>query len=156
MKSTHRPPRWRVQLVRDGAAPSFPAESIRSSTDVAQAFQSLVSRDREEFWVAAADQRHQIVGTHQVSIGTLTAALVHPREVTKFLLLTSAAAAIFVHNHPSGDPTPSAEDQAITHRLVDACTILGIRVLDHVIVAERGHYSFADAGQVIGTSASAV
>ena len=154
MKTTHRPPRWRVQLVRDGAAPAFPAETIRSSIDVARAFQTLVSRDREEFWVAATDQRHCIVGTHQVSVGTLSSSLVHPREVTKFLVLTSAAAAVFVHNHPSGDPTPSAEDEAITRRLIHVCSVLGIRVLDHVIVSHRGHYSFSDDGRMTGIDGS--
>lgn len=152
MKPTHRPPRWRVQLVRDGVAPAFPADTIRSSVDVARAFQTLVTRDREEFWVAATDQRHCVVGTHQVSVGTLSSSLVHPREVTKFLVLTSAAAAVFVHNHPSGDPTPSPEDEAITQRLVHVCSLLGIRVLDHVIVAQRGHYSFSDHGELIGNN----
>jgi len=143
----HRPPRWRVQLVRELAGPSFPATTIRASTDVAQAFTFLRDRDREEFWIAAVDQRHAIIGTHQASVGSLSASLVHPREILKPLVLASAAACILVHNHPSGDPTPSPDDEAITTRLIRACALLGIRVLDHVIVG-ASHYSFADAGKI--------
>ncbi len=146
--SIHHPPRWRIALVRDGKEPGFPAETIRTSADVAQAFWFLADRDREEFWLAALDQRHRIIATHQVSIGTLAASLVHPREVLKPLILCSAAAAVLVHNHPSGDVTPSPEDHALTRRLCDACALLGITILDHVIVGVDAHYSFADSGDL--------
>ena len=74
--------------------------------------------------------------------------LVHPREVAKVLVLSSSAATVLVHNHPSGTPDPSAEDHAITERLVKVCALLGITILDHVIVGVDRHYSFADAGQL--------
>lgn len=144
----HRPPRWRVQLVRERAGPSFPHSTMRASVDVAHAFAFLCDRDREEFWLAAVDQRHAIIGTHQASVGSLSASLVHPREILKPLVLASAAACILIHNHPSGDPTPSPDDEAITTRLVRACALLGVRVLDHVIVGTPQHYSFADAGKI--------
>ena len=81
-----------------------------------------------------------------VSQGTLTASLVHPREVFRPALREASAAVILVHNHPSGDPTPSREDLQITTRLVRAGEILGVQVLDHVIVAERGFVSLRETG----------
>jgi len=151
MTDAHHPPRWRIALVREGGAPGFPATTVRSSEDVARAFQLLRDRDREEFWVAALDGKNRLIGTHCASIGTLTASLVHPREVVKILVLSSAAACILVHVHTRGDPTPSAEDHAITERLVQVCALLGIAILDHVIVGVDRHFSFADAGQLTGS-----
>jgi DNA repair protein RadC len=148
MTDSHHPPRWRIALVREAEAPSFTTDTLRTSTDVASAFAFLVTSDREEFWLAALDQRHRIIGTSQISVGTLTTALVHPREVLKVLVLSSAAACVLIHNHPSGTPDPSAEDHAITERLTKVCALLGITILDHVIVGVDRHYSFADAGQL--------
>ena len=148
MTDAHHPPRWRIALVREAEAPSFTTDVLRTSTDVAHAFAFLADRDREEFWLAALDQRHRIIATSQISIGTLTTALVHPREVVKPLVLCSAAATVLVHNHPSGTPDPSAEDHAITERLVNVCQLLGITILDHVIIGVGRHFSFADAGQL--------
>ena len=76
-----------------------------------------------------------------VSVGCLTSSVVHPREVFQHAVREAAAAIIFIHNHPSGDPSPSEEDQRLTERLVDAGRILGISVLDHVIVARGGFVS---------------
>lgn len=151
MENPHQPPRWRIALVREGDAPTFPAITVRSSADIARAFAFLRDRDREEFWVAALDGKHRLVGTHCVSVGTLTASLVHPREVLKVLVLASAAAFICVHAHPSGDATPSAEDRAITERLARCSELLGVRLLDHVIIGAERAYSFADAGTLPGT-----
>ena len=150
MARNHRPPRWRVKLVRETPAPSFPNESLRASADVWRAFRFLEHRDREEFWIAALDGKNRLIGTHSVSVGTLTASLVHPREVLKPLILASAAACVLVHVHPSGDPTPSAEDVAITQRLVQVCELLGARVLDHVIIGAGRYFSFADDGRLGG------
>ena len=152
MTDSHHPPRWRIALVREPEGPRFTTDVLRTSADVAHAFAFLADRDREEFWLAALDQRHRIIATHQVSIGTLSASLVHPREVAKVLVLSSSAACVLVHVHPSGDPTPSAEDHAITERLTKVCALLGITILDHVIVGVDRHYSFADAGQLPGSS----
>jgi len=148
MTDAHHPPRWRIALVREAEGPRFTADTLRTSADVAHAFAFLAVRDREEFWLAALDQRHRVIGTHQVSVGTLTASLVHPREVVKVLVLCSAASCVLIHGHPSGLPEPSGEDHAITERLIKVCALLGIRVLDHVIVGVDRHYSFADAGQL--------
>lgn len=140
------PPRWQVMLVREEPAPSFPAPTIRTSQDVADAFSFLIDADREQFWVAALNGKNRITGTHQVSVGTLTASLVHPREVLKVLVLASAAACVLVHNHPSGDPTPSGEDLAITQRLSQVATLVGIRILDHVVLGAGRYVSFSDEG----------
>ena len=87
------------------------------------------------------------MGEAEVSVGTLTASLVHPREVFREAIRAAAAAVLLVHNHPSGDPSPSEEDRTVTERLVSAGELLGIRVVDHLIVAEGGHFSFREAGE---------
>lgn len=97
--------------------------------------------------VLLLDTQNQIIGIHTVTIGTLDAALVHPREIFKPAILANAASVILAHNHPSGDPTPSAEDRTVTRQVVAAGTTLGIEVLDHVIVGEPHRYhSFRECG----------
>lgn len=101
---------------------------------------------REVFYVLLLDAKHRRLRDVQVSEGSLTAAIVHPREVFAPAVRDSAAAVILAHNHPSGDPEPSSEDVELTRRLRDAGELIGIRVLDHVIVGAETHFSFADAG----------
>lgn len=96
---------------------------------------------REHFAVLLLNARHEVIGFETVSIGSLNASIVHPREVFKPAILHSAASVLLVHNHPSGDPEPSEEDLTITKRLVEVGELLGIGVLDHVIVASRGYVS---------------
>jgi DNA repair protein RadC len=85
-----------------------------------------------------------------VSVGSLTASVVTPRELFKSAILASAAAIVISHNHPSGEPAPSQEDIRLTERISKAGEILGIKLLDHVIIGELGHYSFSDAGRLRG------
>ncbi len=92
--------------------------------------------------VLLLNARHELQGRETVSIGSLNASIVHPREVFQPAILHSAASIVLVHNHPSGDPEPSEEDLSITKRLVQVGELVGIGVLDHVIVAERGVVSF--------------
>ena len=123
--------------------------ALRSPEDVFRRFALRLRRlAQERFLVVLLDGRHRVVGEEVISQGTLTASLVHPREVFRPALRASAAALILVHNHPSGDPTPSAEDRAVTSRLAEAGEILGIRVLDHVVVAERGYVSLREEGSL--------
>jgi DNA repair protein RadC len=125
--------------------------ALRSPEDVFRHFGPRLRRvSHERFVVVLLDGRHRVLGEEMVSQGTLTASLVHPREVFRPALRQSAAAVILVHNHPSGDPTPSAEDRAVTERLCQAGEILGIRVLDHVVVAERGYVSLREDGALGG------
>jgi DNA repair protein RadC len=121
--------------------------ALRSPDDVFRSFGARLRRlSQERFIVVMLDGRHRVIGEEIVSQGTLTASLVHPREVFRPALRASAAAVILVHNHPSGDPTPSAEDRAVTERLARAGELLGVRVLDHVVVAERGYVSLREEG----------
>jgi len=100
------------------------------------------------------DTKNKPLGFHVVSTGTLNASLIHPRELFKAAVLASAAALIVLHNHPSGDPLPSAEDYAITERLVAAGRLLGISILDHIVVGDEDYFSFADAGRLDEAQAS--
>jgi DNA repair protein RadC len=109
-------------------------------------FERLRDCNSERFHALLLDGRHRVMGEVLVSQGTLTASLVHPREVFRAAIRRAAAALVLVHNHPSGDPAPSAEDRQVTDRLVKAGELLGIRILDHVVVAERGYYSFSEQG----------
>ena len=98
--------------------------------------------------VLLLDGRNCVMRQSRISQGTLNASLVHPREVFRCAVREAAAALVLVHNHPSGDPTPSREDLEITDRLVEAGRVLGIRVLDHVVIAEGRFYSFRERGQL--------
>ncbi len=92
------------------------------------------------------DGKNRIFADYLVSEGCLTSSIVHPREVYIQAIRNSAASVIFLHNHPSGDPSPSPEDVDITKRLVAAGELIGIKVLDHIIMGEREYVSFADKG----------
>jgi DNA repair protein RadC len=113
---------------------------------VARAIYDDLDADKEHFLVLALNQKHRLIGYKHVSTGTLTASLVHPREVFTAALELRAAALIFVHNHPSGDPIPSQEDAEITRRLKNCGEILGFRILDHIILGHDQIYSFSDRG----------
>ena len=102
--------------------------------------------DREQFLAVMLDGRNAVAGFNVVSIGTLTTALVHPREVFKAAILANAAAIVLIHNHPSGDPEPSAEDRVLTERLRNAADMMGIKLLDHVIIGDGRFRSLAEDG----------
>jgi DNA repair protein RadC len=124
-------------------------DPIRSPADVHRHFyERLRLAERECFITLLLDSRQRVLSEVLVSQGTLTASLVHPREVFRAAVRSSAAALILVHNHPSGDPSPSREDHEVTERLVGAGELMGIRVLDHVVVAEHGYHSFQEAGDL--------
>jgi DNA repair protein RadC len=126
-------------------------DAVRGPEDVFRHFHPrLRDAAQEHFCVLLLDGRHRILGEEVVSLGTLTASLVHPREVFRPALRASAAALILVHNHPSGDPEPSPEDRSVTERLARAGDLLGVPVLDHVIVGERGFRSLRDEGVTSG------
>ena len=124
-------------------------DRISSPRDVYRHFhQRMRSRRQEYFVVLLLDGRNRVIRECAISQGTLTASLVHPREAFRSAIRSAAAALVLVHNHPSGDPTPSAEDLSVTHRLVEVGEIVGIRVVDHVVVADRGFYSFQEHDQL--------
>lgn len=102
----------------------------------------IIKYSKEHFMVASFDTRNKLLGLDIVSIGTLNANLVHPRETFEAAIRRHAAAIIIVHNHPSNDPDPSNADIEITKQLVKAGGVLGIEVLDHIIVTKDNYYSF--------------
>jgi DNA repair protein RadC len=101
----------------------------------------------EEFWALALDVRHRVLWESCLARGSLTAVEVHPRDVFRPLIRGGAAAAIFCHNHPSGDPSPSRQDLELTRRLRDVGELCGIQVLDHVVVGSEGFVSLAQDGR---------
>ena len=106
----------------------------------------LIGERRERVLVLLLDARHRLIAQRCVSLGSLMSSVIHPREVFRPAIGLAAAALILVHNHPSGDPTPSVEDHQVTLRLAEAGTLLGIRLLDHVVIAAEGFRSFRDEG----------
>ena len=149
-RKTHRlkviKPVYTTLAVAEEARDWFhPDTRVSNSSQVAALFAHLREESREVFATVHLDTKNRILCVETVSIGSLSASIVHPREVFKGVLLSSAAALVLVHNHPSGDPTPSRDDLEVTQRLKDAGEILGIRVLDHVILGET-HLSLADRG----------
>lgn len=106
------------------------------------------ARAVEQFGLVLLDAKHRVLRTAVVSTGTLNATVVHPRDVFREALLGSAAAVLAFHNHPSGDPSPSAEDVALTRRLVAAGTLMGIEVIDHIILGDTRYCSLKELGQV--------
>lgn len=103
---------------------------------------------REYFKVVFLDAKNKVLAVETLFKGTLTASSVYPREVILAALNHDAAALIFAHNHPSGDPTPSPEDVAITRQLVLACAVMGITVHEHIVMGNNSYYSFADHGHI--------
>jgi DNA repair protein RadC len=127
-----------------------PPERIRGPGDV-QRYYGLRLRDLavEEFHVLALGSQSQILADLLITRGILNSSLVHPREVFRAAIAEAAAGIIVVHNHPSGDPTPSADDRAVTRQLVDAGRVLDVPVYDHVVIGGGGgerYVSFAEAG----------
>ena len=122
-------------------------EAFRGSGDIYAHFREhLATEPRESFYAVLLDNKHRKIRDVVVSQGSLTASIVHPRDVFHQVVRHSAAAVIFVHNHPSGDPTPSKEDIEITRRLREVGDIMGVRVLDHIIVGKGRYVSFVDDG----------
>lgn len=105
--------------------------------------ESEIDQDKEHFWVMGCDTKLNVKFIELVTLGTLDASLVHPREVFRLAIMKGVSAIVVAHNHPSGEVTPSNEDKLVTNRLRDAGRILGIQLLDHVIVGDS-YYSFAE------------
>lgn len=109
-------------------------------------FSFLMKETKEMFITLHLDGKNRIIVMDLVSIGSLNQSIVHPREVFKTACLSNAAALILIHQHPTGDPSPSSEDIAITRRLKEAGEIMGIKVLDHIIVGQDEYLSFVERG----------
>lgn len=130
-----------VALARQIAEPTAPYTVRITSPQTAIAyclanFENLRRHAvQEEFWIVTLDTKNQPIASHQITIGTLRNSLVHPREVFRPAISDAANCIIVVHNHPSGDPTPSDQDISVTERLEAAAEVIGIPVIDHIVVA---------------------
>lgn len=132
------------------STPIRPGERFSNSRDLFLRYRArFFPATREHFLSLQLNSKNQLLREVLVSIGSLSSSVVHPREVFAPAVKDSAAAVIFVHNHPSGDPAPSREDRECTQRLCHAGRILGIRVLDHVVLGHDDYFSFADGGLLV-------
>jgi DNA repair protein RadC len=140
-------PVYHIELVCDRHVKFDSRHSINNSDDVVALLKDeLLKSDREKLLSLMLNTKNIVIGLDVVSIGNLNTSVAHPREIMKSAVLASAASIILAHNHPSGDPAPSREDHEMTERMSKACEILGIKLLDHIIIAEQGTYSFRNAG----------
>ncbi len=146
-------------VVRD--APLIPIEvepfvgvSFRRASQIFEIFQGLKDSPVETFIVLHLNQRNVLVAMSTVSVGTLACSLAHPREIFRAAVSNLTAGVIFVHNHPSGDPTPSRDDLVVTERLCKAGEILGIKVLDHIVIAGDEFVSLKEGGFLQGPQGS--
>ena len=134
---------------REELEPEFKNYDIKDPESVVKAIRaSIKDKAKEHFKLILLNPRNKIIGISTISIGTLNASLVHPREVFKDAIVHSAASVVLAHNHPSGDPDPSEDDLTITKRLMEAGKILGIEVMDHIIIAKNGFLSFKEKGLI--------
>jgi DNA repair protein RadC len=142
-------PLYRIEPVRERMIPIAPRPSIHNPDDVVAILQEeLLKADREKLVCVMLSAKNVVIGMDIVSVGTLTSSLASGREIFKSAILLNAAAIILSHNHPSGDATPSREDIQLTDRISKAGEILGIKLLDHIIIADQGNYSFSQSGRL--------
>jgi len=134
-KKVYSIPTYRLQMVREG---SIKAHSITKAKDIIKAIKSFTHSDREFLIGLYLNSRNQVIAHHVISIGTVNAAIVHPREVFKLAIMKNACSVIIAHNHPSGGLDPSDADLKITKRLIAAGKILGIELLDHILITPAG------------------
>ena len=140
------------QLVQEG-----PQEVLNNAEKIVQYMTGAFDEApvAEMFYVVCLSRKNRPLGRHRVTVGTATAALAHPREVFRVAILANACAIVCIHNHPSGDPSPSSADVQITRLLRDASKTVEIEMLDHIIIGNRdddplarGYYSFREAGLI--------
>lgn len=126
-------------------------QTLASPQDVVDYMEDVISRrpDQEQFWTILLDRRNRPIGRCLCALGTVSRVVVHPREVFRAAIIHAASSVVIVHNHPSGDPSPSCEDERLTKRLLSAAQVVGIELIDHIIIGDReideegiGFYSF--------------
>ena len=140
-------PRFDVRLIRDGRVATLEPTIIRSPEDTLPVLQAELSElGYEKFIALALNTENHVTAVLPVSSGSLNASIVHPRELFQRAILANCASLILAHNHPSGDPTPSPEDLALTRKLIDAGLLLDIPVLDHIVLGYGRYVSFKERG----------
>ena len=140
---------YKIKMIKENTVEY--SNTIKSPCDVdalARDVLEMHEMAEENFIILCLNTKNKIAGVHTVSKGSLNASIVHPREVFKAAMLNNASGIICLHNHPSGDPEPSREDIEITHRLVNAGNILGIKVLDHIIIGDGRYISLKEQGMM--------
>lgn len=144
---------YRVSLVRDGRI-AFDQKSLINSAQAHTIIRKLIQTqgqpDREQFCIVMLNAKNVIIGLNIVAMGDLVSATVHPREALKPAILGNACALILAHNHPSCDLTPSSSDLNLTRKMIQACSIMGIHVHEHLIISmdDERYYSFSDSGTI--------
>jgi len=143
------------ELLQSGHFANMVKESVKNqmvqnSTQVYNIMKPLVEQenDVEQFWVLYLDSKNKILEISCMSKGSITSTMIYPREIIKKVLSVKAAGIVCCHNHPSGDPIPSTEDQSLTFQLVAACISVGIDMHEHIIIGNSSYYSFADIGTI--------
>lgn len=124
-------------------------DSGRSPVDIYNAVKDYATKETEHFLVVTLDGSHTIINAHLVTMGLVNRTLVHPREVFRPSISDNATAIVLVHNHPSGNMEPSADDLECTQRLRKAGLLLGIEVLDHIIISRNGYRSLMETGELL-------
>ena len=152
-KKAERKSITRLEIVKIREATEPYGQAVRSSRCVNDLAAAAIWRrgepPTEEFWVVVMNTKNRVLGVSMVAKGSINECPISPREVFTPAMLSSGAAVILIHNHPSGDPSPSSEDRLVTIRMCEAGRLLGIKVLDHVISAGPRYFSFKDEG-IIG------
>jgi len=138
----YKVPKIRLAVIRENDA--IEPLSIRSPLDLSALLEPLKHCSEEYFMAFHLDTRMNVTGYHEVSHGTLTSSLVHPREVFKAALMNNCDRMLVAHNHPAGSLNPSLEDIEVTKQLIKAGNLVGVQIMDHVIVSYRGHTSLRD------------
>lgn len=141
----------RIKLVREEGVSYGESTKLTNAchaVPIGRAYIEANYPDREMCIALILDSKNVMTGIYTISIGSLNASIVHPRETFKAAILANAAAIIMMHNHPSGDPTPSREDFELSRRMREAGDLLGIRFLDHIVIGDASYYSMADRGDI--------
>jgi len=122
---------------------------IEKPDEVFELLSRWKNRRQENFLVITLNGRHEIIKLHHVSKGLVNKTIIHPRECFFYAIKDYSTTVILVHNHPTGDCSPSSEDDDITARLTMVGELIGIRILDHIIISSKGFYSFRENGQIV-------
>ena len=137
-----------VKMVKERSV-LYSARRIQSTSDADELVRQFLDElDREAMIVVALNTKSEPTCLQVISIGSLSASIVHPREVFKVAILSNAYSILLAHNHPSGDTTPSQEDIKLTKRIKNASDIMGVSLLDHLIIGSDGYYSFKENGEL--------
>ena len=139
-------PVYSREVIRENMPAYITTDRFNSPQQVFEMFKDLVIETKEHFLCLHLDGKNRIICLDRVSVGSLNQSVVHVREVLKSALLSSAAGTLLIHNHPTGDPSPSPDDIIITNRLKEAGLLIGIPVIDHIIIGDGQYVSFAERG----------